>query len=254
MYIYIYISIFGFSHHAWVCLRPQKQSRQKILDEVLHCFSLNRFVAQLHPPIDTILVLYLAWPYLILPELSWLYKTTFPKSQNPGHPKEHQKNHTKLIKNKKDKTKTWRSLGFSIKSIHQSPRLSDSRFLVPCLPDSRLSDSCLSVFCLLDFHLSDSCLLVFCLSDSRLLTVAGLLVAKLQVVGLRVVGLLVAGLQVAGLWVVGLLVAGLQVAGLWVARSWASQVSWWQEMIFPCPLAQTRGAARAATVRIRKIE
>ena len=96
VYIYIYISIFGFSHHAWVCLRPQKQSRQKILDEVLHCFSLNRFVAQLHPPIDTILVLYLAWPYLILPELSWLYKTTFPKSQNPGHPKEHQKNHTKF--------------------------------------------------------------------------------------------------------------------------------------------------------------
>ena len=106
MYVCIYpylLSIFGFSHHAWVCLRPQKQSRQKILEEVLHCFSLNRFVAQLHPPIDTIFVLYLAWPYLILPELSWLYKTTFPKSQNPGHPKEHQKNHTKLIKNKNKK-------------------------------------------------------------------------------------------------------------------------------------------------------
>ena len=63
--------------HAWVCLRPQKRSRQKIFEDVLHCFSLNRFLAQLHPPNDTILVLYLAWPYLILPELSWLYKTTF---------------------------------------------------------------------------------------------------------------------------------------------------------------------------------
>ena len=77
VYIYIYISIFGFNHHAWVCLRPQKRSRQKILEDVLHCFSFNRFLAQLHPPNDTILVLYLAWPYLILPELSWLYKTTF---------------------------------------------------------------------------------------------------------------------------------------------------------------------------------
>ena len=96
--------------------------------------------------------------------------------------------------------------------------------------------------------------MVFCLSDSRLLKVAGLLVAELQVVGLWVVGFLVAGLQVAGLWVVGLLVARLQVARLWVARLLASKVSWWQEINFSCPLAQTRGAARAATVKIRKIE
>ena len=55
-----FVTLYDFSCHAWVCLRPQKRSRQKILEDVLHCFSLERFLAQLHPPNDTILVLYLA--------------------------------------------------------------------------------------------------------------------------------------------------------------------------------------------------